>query len=83
MRAQSTVALGAILGREPGAEGIAGEDALALQMASEVMRAGLTGLAMWWSDHPEVTREQIVTTAVNALWIGFERVSRGESWKPG
>jgi AcrR family transcriptional regulator len=82
VRAQSTVALGAILGGEPGAEDIAGDDALALQMAAEVMRAGLTGLAIWWSDHPEVPREAIVATAVNALWIGFERVSRGETFSP-
>jgi len=81
VRAQSTVALGAILGAEPATEGIAGCDDVALQMAAEVMRAGLTGLAIWWSEHPEVTREQIVATAVNAIWIGFERVSRGETWQ--
>jgi hypothetical protein len=52
-------------------------------MAAEVIRAGLTGLAIWWSDHPHVPREQIVTTAVNAVWIGFERVSRGEGWSAG
>jgi hypothetical protein len=49
-------------------------------MAAEVMRAGLAGIAMWWSDHPEVLREQIVATAVNVLWIGLERVRRGEVW---
>jgi hypothetical protein len=27
-----------------------------------------------------VPRERIVATAVNALWIGFERVRRGETW---
>ncbi len=80
---QSRVALGAILGREPGAEAIAGsDDAQALEMAAEVIRSGLTGLAIWWSEHPEVPREQIVTAAVNAVWVGFERVSRGEAWRP-
>jgi AcrR family transcriptional regulator len=82
VQAQATVALGAILGGEPGADGIAGQDAAGLQMAAEVMRAGLTGLAIWWSEHPEIPRERIVETAVNALWIGFERVSRGERWQP-
>lgn len=81
VRAQSVAALGAMLGREPGAEKIAGSaDREALEMAAEVIRAGLTGLAIWWSDHPHVPREQIVTTAVNAIWIGFERVGRGEGW---
>jgi AcrR family transcriptional regulator len=73
--------LGAILGSEPGSENIAGAaDAESFEMAAEVIRAGLTGLAIWWSEHPEVPRERIVATAINALWIGFERVSRGERW---
>ena len=42
-------------------------------MAAEVIRSGLTGLAMWWSDHPHVPREQIARTAVNVLWRGLER----------
>ena len=71
--------LAAILAGEPGAEQIApAADPVALEMAAEVIRAGLTGLAIWWSDHPEVPREWIVATAVNAVWIGFERVRRGE-----
>jgi len=80
---QARAALGAILGREAGAERIGGAgDAEALEMAAEVLRAGLTGLAIWWIDHPAVPRERIVATAVNALWIGFERVRAGETW-PG
>ena len=67
-------------GAEPGAANIAGADREALEMAAEVMRAGLTGLAIWWIDHPEVPRERIVETAINALWIGFERVRSGERW---
>jgi hypothetical protein len=50
-------------------------------MAAEVIRAGLTGLAIWWSDHGDA-REQIVATAVNAVWIGFERLRRGEDGAP-
>ena len=79
--AQAVGALGAILGREEGAENIAGSAGQeALEMAAEVIRAGLTGLAIWWNEHPHVPREQVVATAINALWIGFERVRRGEGW---
>jgi AcrR family transcriptional regulator len=74
------VALGAILGEQPGGVEIAGADDLSLEMAAEVIRSALTGLAIWWIDHPEVPREQIVETAVNALWVGFERVRSGERW---
>jgi AcrR family transcriptional regulator len=83
VQGQARMGLGAILGREPGAAGIAGSgDPEALEMAAEVIRAGLTGLAIWWSDHPDVPRERIVATAVNVVWIGFERVQRGEAWAP-
>ena len=44
-------------------------------MAAEIMRAGLGGLAIWWAEHPDVPREQIVDGAVNVLWVGFEQVS--------
>jgi AcrR family transcriptional regulator len=75
IHAQGRTALGAIVGREEGAANIAGAaDAESLEMAAEVMRAGLAGLALWWSEHPHVPRDRIVTTAVNVLWVGFERV---------
>jgi AcrR family transcriptional regulator len=83
VQAQARTALGALLGREPGAERIAGTvEPDMLEMAAEVIRSGLTGLAIWWSEHPEVPRERIVSTAVNVLWIGFERVRGGEAWRP-
>jgi AcrR family transcriptional regulator len=64
-----------------GAEQVRSDGApLSLAMAAEVIRGGLTELAIWWSDHPEVSREQIVATAMNTVWIGFERVSAGETW---
>jgi AcrR family transcriptional regulator len=76
-------ALAVILGSEAGSENIAGSDRQALELAATIMRAGLTGLAIWWSDHPEVPRERIVEAAVNVIWIGFERVRRGERWTAG
>ena len=48
------------------------------EAAVELVRSGLTGLALWWQEHPEVPREQIVATAMNVLWIGFERWERSE-----
>ena len=75
IHAQGRVALGAILGRERGAANIAGPDDQALELAAEIMRAGLGGLAMLWAEHPDIPCERIVTAAVNVLWVGFEQVS--------
>jgi AcrR family transcriptional regulator len=78
IEAQSRVALGIVLAREPGAELVAGSpDQEMLEMAAEIIRAALTGLALWWHEHPHIPREQIVTAAVNVLWVGFDRARAG------
>jgi AcrR family transcriptional regulator len=77
---QGLHALGAILAGDPDAARVAaGQDPLAFEMAAEVMRAGLTGLAVWWAEHPEVPKERIVETAINVLWTGIERLRPGPS----
>ena len=59
---------------EPGAESLAGSVAgEGIEMVWVVLRGVLQGLAVWWSEHPEVPRERVVATAMNALWVGFER----------
>lgn len=66
---------------EPGASGLAGSiDGEGLEMVWVVLRGVLQGLAIWWTDNPGVPRERVVSTAMNALWLGFERVRQGESW---
>ncbi len=82
VNARGRAALTEILAREPGAEHLGGApDAEALEMAVELIRSGLTGLAVWWGEHPHVAREQVVATAINVVWLGFERVRRGEGWE--
>jgi hypothetical protein len=78
VQAQATAALGVIVGRESG--GARSSSRRSDEMAAEVVRTGLAGLAVWWQEHPDVPREQIVTTALDELWIGLERVRNGEGW---
>jgi AcrR family transcriptional regulator len=74
IHAQARVDLGVVVAREPGAAAYAGgADQETIEMAGEVLRAGLAGLALWWHDHQHVPRERIVRTAYNVLWVGFER----------
>jgi AcrR family transcriptional regulator len=80
--AEANGALAQIIGGLLGPGG-ADADPVALAMVAEVIRGGLTELAIWWIDHPEVPRERIVATAMNTVWVGFDRVSRGEAWSPG
>jgi AcrR family transcriptional regulator len=81
--AQSRAALVPLLAREPGAATVAGSgDIEAMDMVWEVFRAVLQGLAVWWYEHQHVPRERIVATAMNALWIGFDRARGGDVWTP-
>lgn len=83
IRMQSRAALLPLLAHELGAED-AGEpvDEDALEMAWELLRSALQGLALWWHDHQYVPRAQVVATAMSGLWIGLERVRSGEHWQP-
>lgn len=81
--AQSRAQVMELFAAEPGSEGLAGSLAgPGLEMAWVVLRGVLQGLALWWVEHPEVPRQQVVATAMNSLWIGFERAAAGEGWTP-
>lgn len=53
-----------------------------LEMLWVALRGVLQGLAVWWADHPEVPRGQVVAAAMNSLWVGLERAQAGEGWSP-
>jgi AcrR family transcriptional regulator len=72
VRAQGRAALVPIMARVTG-----GGDEAALEMAVEIVRSGLTGLAIWWYEHPEVPREQVVAAAVNVVWLGLKAREAG------
>ena len=79
--AESSAAIMPLFAAEPGAANLAGSlDGAGLEMAWVVLRGILQGLVLWWVDHPDVPRARVVATAMNALWLGFERVSAGETW---
>lgn len=75
--AGSRAMLAPLVGELPGGAGLTN-----LEMAAELIRSGLIGLALWWQEHPDVPRSEIVATAVNVLWLGFERLGAGERWTP-
>ena len=69
---QGVTMLAALLKTVPGFEDA---DQATLEMATEVLRAGLIGLALWWQDHPEVPRGHVVQAAMRALSMGPARAA--------
>lgn len=79
--ASSRAAIMSLFAAQPEVERVIGPEVEeGLEMAWIVMRGVLQGLAMWWYDHPRVPRERVVATAMNALWVGWERTQAGEGW---
>ena len=64
---QGVTMLASLLATVPGFEDA---DQATLEMSTEVMRTGLIGLALWWQDHPDISREQVVQAAMRALSMG-------------
>ena len=82
IQAQSRLALIPLLAELEGVECVAGgSDERSLEMAVELLRSAIAGLALWWHDHRDIPREQVVDAVMNALWLGFERTGRGERWR--
>ncbi len=80
--ARSREAILPLFAAEPGSENLAGSvEGEGIEMVWVVLRGVLQGLAVWWSEHPDVPRERVVATAMNALWVGFERSQAGAVWK--
>jgi AcrR family transcriptional regulator len=69
---QGTRMLAAILARQPGWEDAGQAE---LEMATEVMRTGLIGLALWWQEHPEVARAEVVAATMRALSMASPRAA--------
>ena len=89
MAADSRDAIIQLLAREPGAATIAGAGgAIAMEMLWELVRCALQGLALWWYDHRDVLREEVVATAMKRAlgWLRARRARRalgaGESVGP-
>lgn len=79
--AQSRDLLLPLLAEEAGLRNMPGGGEV-VEMAWEVVRAVLQGLALWWYEHRQVPRAEIVAMAMNSLWMGFDRVRQGEVWQP-
>jgi AcrR family transcriptional regulator len=79
--AQSRAAVMPLFLQERGITDLGAVDRDEVEMGWESIRAVLQGLALWWYEHQQVPRARVVAAAMNAVWIGLERVSAGESWE--
>jgi AcrR family transcriptional regulator len=53
-----------------------------IEMLGELWGSALKGLARWWYDRSDIPRDELVEVAMDALWVGLERLRTGERWRP-
>ena len=68
LQAMARAANAALLRAEPGLD-IPEER---VEPLAEFIRSAITGLALWWGEHPEVPRATVVDVAVGALMRGLD-----------
>jgi hypothetical protein len=51
-------------------------------MLAALWGSATNGPARWWYDNRDAPRAEIVATAMDALWLGVERLRAGERWRP-
>jgi AcrR family transcriptional regulator len=71
MRETARTAIAALLQAEPGL-------ALAPELitpVAEVLRSGMTGLALWWLEHRDVARAALVDAITQTTWDGLARAT--------
>jgi AcrR family transcriptional regulator len=78
---QVTVEVTGLIALDPGARDLGDpEEDPALRLLAEMLVGGVQSMANWWTDHPEISRAQMVDIAMDFAWLGLERLSRGERW---
>ena len=48
----------------------------------EIIKHAGAALVGWWYENRDVKREELVAMAMNALFVGGERMMTGDRWKP-
>jgi AcrR family transcriptional regulator len=83
--AQVTALVAALIAEDPGARAKDEEATIheqAIVMLAQMLVGSVQSLANWWADHQEVERHRIVEITMDYAWLGLERLSRGERWRP-
>jgi AcrR family transcriptional regulator len=84
IRRRTSDAIAALTTAEPESQaGFEGLDRQAAgELMAEMMKTASNGVAAWWYDHREVSRDVLVRALMGFCWLGLERCEEGERWRP-
>lgn len=56
------------------------EAEIVVPMLAQQLLGAVQFLANWWDDHREVPRDRVLATAMDFIWVGLDRLGKGERW---
>ena len=57
------------------------EHDLAVEAFAQMLKTAANGLAAWWYEHRELSRDTMLELLMEFVWLGLDRVQGGERWK--
>lgn len=79
LRRSAVTAMADVMEMEP-AETRAGMSRRQTEQLAEMIVGGWYALAEWWLRHPEVPREELMTSMLGFMWLGLGRMQDGARW---
>jgi AcrR family transcriptional regulator len=79
LRRMSVTAMADVMEMEP-PETRAGMARRQTEQIAEMIVGGWYAVADWWLRHPDVPREELMTSMLGFMWLGLGRMQEGERW---
>ncbi len=51
----------------------------ALELFAQMLKMSLNGMAVWWYEHPDVSRGELVARVLEFCWTGLERLAQAHT----
>jgi AcrR family transcriptional regulator len=80
LRNSAVTAMADVMEMEP-PETRAGMSRRQTEQLAEMVVGGWYALAEWWLRHPEVPREELMTSMLGFMWLGLGRMQDGARWE--
>jgi AcrR family transcriptional regulator len=79
LRRASVTAMADVMEMEP-PETRAGQSRRQTEQIAEMIVSGWYALADWWLRHPDVPREEVMTSMLGFMWLGLGQMQDGARW---
>jgi AcrR family transcriptional regulator len=54
---------------------------LSVEAFSQMLKTAANGVAAWWYEHRELSRDVVLRMLMDFVWLGLQRVQDGERWQ--